>query len=77
MSDLGDRIREFADLVDKHEKMTCAGLIAKPNETICAVFAETHDDPVSLVARGLYYGALEPEPAMPSPFAELRPGTPD
>lgn len=69
MSELGDRFREFAALCDQHPNFIAAGVIARPTETIVATFVETEERAVEVVARGLYYAAIEPPDE--SPFAEV------
>ncbi|HEY3623733.1 MAG TPA: hypothetical protein VGL12_15330 [Roseiarcus sp.] len=71
MSELGDRLREAADLCDQNQKMTCVGIVAKPNETVVLTYSETEDDPERQVARGIYHGiAADPVDRGYQPFAE-------
>jgi hypothetical protein len=74
MSELGDRLREAADLCDKNEKMTCAGIVAKPNETVVFVFTDTPDDCerhiAMLIANGLVTAPVDRDYR---PFETLEP----
>jgi|HubBroStandDraft_4_1064222.scaffolds.fasta_scaffold00193_8 hypothetical protein len=60
MTELGDRFREFAALCDSQPKFVAAGIVARPNETVVAVFTETEDRAPETVAIGLYHGVMTP-----------------
>jgi hypothetical protein len=68
MSELGDRFREFAALCDDNPKFVAAGVIARPNETIVAMFTESEDCGVKEIGIGLYHSVMEP-PENPGYFA--------
>jgi hypothetical protein len=59
MTELGDRFREYAELCDANPKFIAAGMIARPDETVVAVFTERLDNDVQTVAIGLYHGIME------------------
>jgi hypothetical protein len=53
MTELGDRLREFAALCDGNPKFTAAGIIVRPHDTIVAAFADTEERAVEHVAMAI------------------------
>lgn len=59
MTEIGDRLREFAALCDTQPKFTAAGIIVRPQETIVAAFADTEERAVEHVATAISAGVSQ------------------
>ncbi len=76
MTEIGDRLREYAMLCDAQPKIVAAGVIVRPNETVVAAFTEIESMDVQAIAIGFYNAVITPpdeSPFLDAPAAEPRP----
>ncbi len=60
MTEIGDRLREYAMLCDAQPKIVAAGVIVRPNETVVAAFTEIESMDVQAIAIGFYNAVITP-----------------